>query len=141
MKYVLDASVAAKWVLREIHSDKALRLRAGFQNAVHEFLSPDVFPGEVGHTLTRAERQSRITVGEALLLWSDVMTTPPRLVASLPLTQRAITVSSRMRVGVFDCMYVALAERESCELVTADARLLNSLQYHFPFIVALSSMP
>ena len=29
---------------------------------------------------------------------------------------------------MYDCLYVALAEREGCELVTADVRLINSLQ-------------
>jgi len=133
--------VAFKWVVPEQHSDKALRLRASFQATVHVLLSPDVFPGEVGHALTRAERQGRITIGEALRLWSDIMTTSPQLVASLPLMHRAIAISSQTRIGVFDCMYVALAERESCELVTADTRLINNLQPHFPFIMALSSMP
>src|SRR5262249_40084390 len=60
---------------------------------VHELLSPDVFPGEVGYALTRAERQGRITVGEALRLWSDVMMTAPRLIASLPLTHTDSPVS------------------------------------------------
>jgi predicted nucleic acid-binding protein len=110
MKYILDSSVAFKWVVPELHSDKALLLRAGFQAGAHELLSPDVCPGEVGHALTRAERQGRLTVGEALLLWSDVMTTAPRLIASLPLVQRAITLSSQTQIGVFDCLYVALAE-------------------------------
>jgi len=113
MRYILDSSVAFKWVVPEVHSDKALRLRAGFQAGIHELLSPDVFPGEVGHALTRAERQGRITIGEALRLWSDVMTTAPHLIASLPFTHRAIVVSSQTRIGVFDCMYVALAEREN----------------------------
>jgi predicted nucleic acid-binding protein len=54
MNYVLDSSVAFKWVVPELHSDKALRLRADFQAAVHELLAPEVFPGEVGHALTRA---------------------------------------------------------------------------------------
>ena len=45
------------------------------------------------------------------------------------------------RVGPIRPVYVALAERESCELVTADTRLINNLQPHFPFIMALSSMP
>ena len=31
--------------------------------------------------------------------------------------------SSTMRIGVYDCIYVALAEQEKCELVTADATL------------------
>jgi predicted nucleic acid-binding protein len=34
-----------------------------------------------------------------------------------------------------------LAEREGCELVTADARLINSLQPTYPFIIALASLP
>jgi predicted nucleic acid-binding protein len=141
MRYVLDSSVAFKWVVPEAHSDKALLLRAGLQAGLHELLSPDFFPGEVGHALTRAERQGRITIGEALRLWSDVMTTAPRLIASLPLTQRAIAISSQMRIGVFDCVYVVLAERENCELVTADARLINNLQPHFPFVKDVASMP
>jgi len=40
-----------------------------------------------------------------------------------------------------DCLYVALAEREGCELVTADSRLLNSLQPSFPALLDLASLP
>jgi predicted nucleic acid-binding protein len=46
-----------------------------------------------------------------------------------------------MRAGVDDCLYVALAEQESCELVTADDKLLTALQKDFPFIISLASMP
>jgi predicted nucleic acid-binding protein len=46
-----------------------------------------------------------------------------------------------MRVGVYDCVYVALAEREGCGLVTADDRMVNALQKDFAFILALDSMP
>ena len=68
MRSVLDASVATKWVLPEVNSDKALRLRDDYRLAIHELLAPDFFPGEVGHTFTRAERQKRITAGEAFRL-------------------------------------------------------------------------
>jgi predicted nucleic acid-binding protein len=95
----------------------------------------------VGHSLTRAERQGRITLGEAIRLWSDVMTTPPRLIPSLPFTHRAILFSSQTRASVFDCLYVALAEREGCELISADDRLVNNLRPQFPFVRHLSSMP
>jgi predicted nucleic acid-binding protein len=141
MKYVLDSSVAFKWGVPELHSDKALRLRQGFQASIHELLSPDVFPGEVGHALTRAERQGRITLGESLRLWTDVMTSSPLLIASLPITHLAIAISSQTRVGVFDCMYVTLADREGCSFVTADDRIIKNLQPQFPFIVPLSSLP
>lgn len=57
MKYVLDASVAFKWLVTEADSVKALRLRDDFRNGIHELLAPDVLPIEVAHALTRAERQ------------------------------------------------------------------------------------
>jgi len=141
MKYVLDSSVAFKWVVFEADSDKARQLRDDFQKAVHELISPEVFTAELAHALTRAERQGRLTAGEALALWTDVMTTPPQLLPCAPLTPRAIEISSKMRVGIYDCLYVALAEREKCALVTADDKMVKNLQPHFPFIVPLSSLP
>ena len=60
MKYVLDSSVALKTALAEIDSPQAIRLLDDFHNGIHELLAPDVFHVEVGHALTRAERQGRI---------------------------------------------------------------------------------
>ena len=141
MKFIVDSGVAFKTVVAELYSDRAIRLRDDYLAGIHELLAPDIFPGEIGHALTRAERQSRISPGEALLLWSRIMTSPPVLLASLPITYRAIEISSRTRVGVFDCIYMALSEREQCEFVTADDRLVNSVQQLFPFVRHLSSLP
>jgi predicted nucleic acid-binding protein len=141
VKYVLDSNVALKWVLPEPDSAKAKQLRDDFQNAVHEVLAPDVFEVEVAHALTRAGRQGKIAAGQAALLWSDVLSTAPRLERSGPIVPRAIDISSQFRAGVYDCLYVALAEREGCELVTADDKLVRNLRPHFPFIVPLSSLP
>ena len=141
MKYVLNSSVGCKWVVPEIHSDKALRLRDDFRNGVHELLAPDVFPIELGHALTRAERQGRVTPANGWALWLGVMADSPHLFPSIPLMPRAYEISSRMRVGIYDCLYVALAEQEKCELVTADDKLIKNLQPQFPFIVALATLP
>jgi hypothetical protein len=54
---------------------------------------------------------------------------------------RALSIASRARIGVYDCLYVALAELEGCELVTADTRLLNSLQPTYPFIIPMTTVP
>jgi predicted nucleic acid-binding protein len=141
MRYVLDSSAALKWVLPEPDSPRALRLRDEFRNAVHELLAPDIFPVEVGHALTRAERQGRLVPPAGWAAWGLVMADCPPLHASLPLLPRAFAVSSAHRVGIYDCLYLALAEREGCGLVTADARLLNVLQPHFPFLTPLASLP
>jgi predicted nucleic acid-binding protein len=60
MKYVLDSSVAFKWVVAESDTPRAVRLRDEFRAAIHEVIAPDVFPIEVAHALTRAERQGRV---------------------------------------------------------------------------------
>jgi predicted nucleic acid-binding protein len=141
MKYVLDSGVAFKCLIPEIDSDKATRLRDAYLAGKHELLAPDVLPVEVAHALTRAERQKRVTPAQGALLFRDALTTLPVLHSSLSLLPRAYQLSSQARIGVYDCLYVALAERERCELVTADSKLLTNLGAQFPFFVPLSSMP
>jgi predicted nucleic acid-binding protein len=102
-------------------------------------LSTDFFAYEVAHALTRAERQKRIAVGDAWNLWKAVLADCPALSSGFPLMQRAVEISSQMRIGIYDCLYVALAEQEACECVTADDKLIKNLQPTFPFIIALSS--
>ena len=63
MRFVLDSSVAVKWVLTELDSNKADRLRDDYRNAVHELFAPDTFLAEIAHALTRAERRKVISVG------------------------------------------------------------------------------
>ena len=141
MKYVLDSSIALKWVLAEADSLKAKQLRDAFRNQIHELLAPDIFSVEVAHALTRAERQGRIVPPQAGIFWADIMTTPPRLEPSALLIPRAIQISSAARIGIYDCLYVALAEREGCPFVTADTRLINNLRASFPFLLELASLP
>jgi predicted nucleic acid-binding protein len=141
MKYVLDSSVGFKWVVTEVLSDKAQLVRDDYRNKHHELLAPDIFPIEIAHALTRAERQGRITAPQSGILLADVLSTSPNLLPYLPLLRRAVEISSSLRIGVYDCLYVALAERESCELLTADNRMVASLKPSFPFITELSTLP
>ena len=141
MKYVLDASVAICWVIPRPLKPKADRLRDEYQRRIHELLAPAVFIDEVAGALTKAERQKDIAVGQAAPLYAKVINSPPVLIPHAPLIARAIDISSRTRSGYYDCLYVALAEREGCQLVTADQKSINNLAPHFPFIVPLATLP
>lgn len=141
MKYVLDSSVAVKWYLSEIDSAKALQLRTDFISTVHELLAPDILPIECAHALTRAERPGIIAVGDADAHLVQLLRVGVPRHSYLPLLRRAVAISSAARVGAYDCLYVALAERENCELVTADDKLMKNLGLHFPFIRALALVP
>lgn len=58
----------------------------------------------------------------------------------MPLFPRALELSQLFRQSVYDCLYVALAEREGCELVTADDKLIKAVQPTLPFVVSLASL-
>ncbi|MGE5756211.1 MAG: type II toxin-antitoxin system VapC family toxin [Planctomycetaceae bacterium] len=141
MRYVLDSNVALKWVLAEPDSPQAQRLRGGFQKQNYELMAPDVFPVEVAHALAKAERRNLISPRQGMAFLMDVLSTPPRLISYLPLLPRAFTIATQARIGVYDCLYVALAEREGCELLTADDRLVRVLRPLFPSLTPLSSLP
>lgn len=141
MKIVLDSCVAFKWHVTEKDTAKALRIRDDFLNGIVELLTPDFFPIEFAHAITRAERQGRITPVEGAVHLQDMLATLPDLRPHLPLLPRAYEISSQTRQGVYDCLYVALAERESCEFLTADDKLIKRLQPTFPFITDLATLP
>jgi predicted nucleic acid-binding protein len=141
MRYVIDASVAYKWEVNEPDSPKALRLRDDFRRGVHELLAPDIWPVEVANALYTAELKGHVPSGRFEHHTVNVALVGPALYQSTSLLPRAMAVLRRavVRVGIYDCLYVALAERETCTPVTADLRLLNALPGG-P-IVPLSSLP
>jgi predicted nucleic acid-binding protein len=139
MKYLLDASVAIKWVIVEPDSHKSTRLREDYRNVIHELLAPESFTIECAYSLTKKQRQRLLP--DARALWDDIMMDAPVLAPILPLMDRALDISIQTRHNFYDCLYVALAEREGCEVVTADTKLITNLQARFPFITSLATLP
>lgn len=138
MKYVLDASVAMKWVLPEPDAAKALSLRDDFLSGLHELLAPETLAVEVAHGLPRAERRKTLLPQQAALRLRNVLGVGTRLIPFLPLLPRAVELSSQAQIGVYDCLYVVLAEQEQCDVVTADQRLAR---IGFPNVKLLADIP
>jgi predicted nucleic acid-binding protein len=141
MKYVLDASVALKWVLPEADSGIAIRLRDEYNASTHELISPDIFTTEIANGLAVAERQGRIKAGEAAVFFLDILRNAPAIHPTPPLLIRAIEISLLTRLAVYDCIYVALAEAEKCDLVSADDQLVRKFRTAFSFLVRLADVP
>ena len=141
MKYVIDSCVAFKWLVPELDSDKAVRLLDDYQKSVHELIALDLLPVETVHALTRSARQERITLTQSNQLFLDFIKQLPQLHPYLPLLPRAYAISMATRQGVYDCLHVALAEQEQCELITSDDKLLKNLGPSFPFIIPLATFP
>ncbi len=140
MKYILDSSVALKWVLPEADSAKAIQLLDDYQNAIHELLSPDIFNSEIANGLASAERQGRIKKGEAGSFFNVVVRQSPLIVSASPCLVRAIDLAVATRQAVYDCTYLAMAEAEGCEMVSADEAFIKKMHVHFPFLIRLSDL-
>lgn len=98
---------------------------------------PKHLPFEIGHALTRSERRKRILPPEGWQLWNAIIMNPPTLISPIPLMQRVFEISSLMRIGLYDCLYAALAEQEICDLLTADKLIQNLPNYPITSLSAL----
>ena len=78
MRLVVDASVAVKWFLPEIHSQAANRLL----NSEFELLSPDLIWSELGNVLWKRWRRRELTEEAASEILSDFKRYPLRIVRS-----------------------------------------------------------
>jgi predicted nucleic acid-binding protein len=132
---VVDASVAAKWVLpsagEELVSEAVhlLDLNALGQTVL---LVPDLFWAECGNVLWRAVRTGRCSKavsesGLATLKAHNLIT-----IATATLVEKAFTIATTFHCSVYDSLYVALAVEFGLQLVTADQKLSNALAGRFP---------
>jgi predicted nucleic acid-binding protein len=134
MRFILDASIALKWVLEEPDSIPAMHVRDEAAAGRYDLLAPDVFPFEIAYALTKAERRRAVKVGEAEEMASDVFADMPELYPATDLLFAAIRLSSQLRTGLYDCLYLVLAEQEGVPLLTADVKLVVAARSRFPVI-------
>jgi predicted nucleic acid-binding protein len=116
---VIDASVAAKWFLLEEDWEAAEALL----NNGNRLIAPDLVLAEVLNTYWKyVEKGSKpaLTIREVadLLLRSF-----GDLVSTIDLAASAAEIAVDLHHPIYDCFYLALAEREGMGLVTADERL------------------
>lgn len=141
MNYVIDTSVDIKTYVQEQGSSRAVQLRNEYHQGAHQLIAPDIFPTEMCNVLMILERSGKIKPGEADLFFRQCLSSLPPLFPAVPLLPRALEIAKQFQQTVYDCLYIALAERERCEFVTADDKLVRAVQPTLPFVIQLSSLP
>ena len=79
--------------------------------------------------------------GESAVFLHDIVRAAPVLLSTQPLLLRAMAIAVSTGRAVYDSVYLALAEAEGCELVTADDQFARGIRSVFPFVVSLAAMP
>jgi predicted nucleic acid-binding protein len=119
---VVDVSLALKWVLVEADSESALRvLTSGVD--VH---APDFLLVEAANVLWKKSRRGQLG-GDAHAVLATLREAPIALHVDLNLLDRALELGLQTGRTVYDCLYLALAERLDTVVVTADERFVNAL--------------
>ena len=126
-RFVVDASVAVKWLVPESHSDAARRIL----NPNNELLAPDLIWAEIGNVIWKKWRRGEVPGHAAGDLLQDFHRCPMQTFASRALMSAAWSIAERYERSFYDSLYLALAVRAECPLVTADLKLYNRLKTGF----------
>jgi predicted nucleic acid-binding protein len=124
MTLVVDASVAVKWMVKEPGNDAARALL----DLPDPLIAPDWLLLEAASTLWKKVKSSQLLEIHALRHIDDLPDFFSRLYASRDLARTAMDLGFRLRHPVYDCLYLALAQREGCKLVTADEEFFRALK-------------
>ncbi len=119
MTYIVDASVVAKWFVREELHEEALALL----DLDEQLEAPDLIVTEVANTAWRKCTAGEIDGIQARRIAGAIVSGVPRLLPSAGLIERAFEIALTLDHPVYDCLYVACAEVTNSLLITADKRL------------------
>ncbi|MBZ5719534.1 MAG: type II toxin-antitoxin system VapC family toxin [Acidobacteriia bacterium] len=133
--FVVDAGVAAKWLLPasgERLAPEAVSLLRRYTRDEVRFLVPDLFWTELANVLWKAVRQRRCSASDAQSSLHRVLRFGFTTVPCTGLLENALSIALRFDRTAYDSLYVALAVATDSALVTADERLARALAAHFP---------
>ena len=124
---VVDASLAAKWLVEEEDSDKAHALLQSWVSRGIARVAPYLMPFEVANTLHRRVVRGELTVVDGARLIARLLGSQLELHQTPNLHARALELASLLRQGAaYDAHYLALAETLDCELWTADEKFYRA---------------
>jgi predicted nucleic acid-binding protein len=121
---VVDASVAVKWYLPEIHADAAARWLA--RDAA--FLAPDLIYAEFGNVLWKRARSGELSRSEARAIARAFRLVPVEVHPCEALMEPALEIACALGRSLYDCLYLAVAVLRDCPLVTADRGLYDAIR-------------
>jgi|ERR1700752_1655002 len=126
MSLIVDASVAVKWFAAEENSDRARALFASGEALV----APDLVLAEVSNVMWKKLRHGVLLPDQVKMAIRRLPQYFEQLTPIGELVERASELAVALDHPVYDCFYLALAERERLPLVSADGRLLALLSRH-----------
>ena len=123
MTYVVDASVAVKWFVRENLHEEAL----GLLDRSESLAAPDLIVTEATNIALKKVVRNEISREQAHVITIAISRYIPTLHPSADLAERALEIALTLNHPVYDCIYLACAETIDGILITADRKLCRSV--------------
>lgn len=133
MRLVLDASAAAHVVLRT-ETAPALIEKLDQANLV---IAPTLFHSEMANTLWKYVNFGELDYESALERYEEAVGLVDSFEPDDGLITEALAASARYRHPIYDMLYVVLARRYGCKVITADKKLRRVIEAMDEAIIGL----
>lgn len=120
--FVIDASIAVKWVVEEDGTTEALALRRRAK-----LFAPELLVAECANILWKKVRRDELSKDEAFLAARLLQAADIEFLPTHSLMEAATRIAVELEHPAYDCLYLALAADRNSRLVTPDERFLHKL--------------
>jgi predicted nucleic acid-binding protein len=120
LTWVIDASVAVKWVLQEQHSSVAEEFLA------QDLLAPALLQIECANVFWHKVLKQEMDAAVAEIALRAIFGVGIELVADEALLLHSLSMANQIKHPVYDCLYAALAELRGAPMVTADEKFVRT---------------
>jgi predicted nucleic acid-binding protein len=135
-RIVVDASVVLKWYLvDEEYGKKALEILTQFVSGTVEILAPFLLEYELINGLSIAQKRGRLKQEELIKAIEGFFKLGIETKMLLPYYTKALEVTEKFNITVYDASYLALAEAEGIPFITGDTRLYNKVQKDLKWVL------
>jgi len=96
------------------------------EKGLHQAIAPELLAAEAANVVLKKQRLGELSASEAVELLADIMALPIRLMPHRPLVDSAYQQALKLKLTVYDALFLALAIDRGAVLFTADADLAQA---------------
>ena len=134
---IVDASVALKWLVLEDPPElinKSRALLSQFLAGKEQLSAPDILLYELGNVLSHKTSLNIHDINSAWDIFKSIDL--PTIRVDTVTIKKAIALSSKYQVSVYDAAYVVLAVDKNALLLTCDKKFIKAV--NLPFVKDLA---
>jgi len=130
MIIIVDASVIAKWALKEEYTDEAIMIRDKYIGGEIRLYAPPIIRYEVSNTIWKAITKRKVmSFDDGINALRNLFILLPEIVKlSEEDFLKALNISTKYNITIYDAAYLVLKEKLKGIFITADTKLFRKVK-------------